>query len=100
MADADYDFEHHLKEAKDNFNNSKGSTDTTESTGNKDTTGGTQYPFSVRLDEEYVELIKALAWWKRISQREFIEITINEHLKRMESEKLTDILNKYKQQKS
>ena len=73
----------------------------TNNTSDTSTTGSTdssQHPFSVRLDEEYVELVKALAWWKRISQREFLENCITYALKEMDEERLTLILNRYRKE--
>lgn len=54
-------------------------------------------PFSVRLEEKYIEIIKALAWWNRVTHREFVENRIKEHLKEMEAEELSEILNKYRE---
>lgn len=70
----------------------------TRNTNNTSTTGNTDsrlHPFSVRLDQEYVEIIKALAWWKRISQREFIENCITYALEEMDEERLEAILTRF-----
>ncbi|MCW9708814.1 hypothetical protein [Fodinibius salsisoli] len=67
-------------------------TDATSTTANTDST---PHPFSVRLNQEYVEIIKALAWWKRISQRAFIEQCITYALEEMNDERLTEIIDRY-----
>jgi len=93
MADSDFEFDEFFEQI-----NGEGDTFTTTDTRNPSntrTTSNTLHPFSVRLDQEYIEVIKALAWWKRISQREFIEQTVNQYLDGIESEELKDILNQY-----
>ena len=79
-------------EMQSNTRNSN-NTSNTSTTDNIDTS---LHPFSVRLGQEYVDMIKALAWWKRISQREFIENIFKEYLKTTDTEKLSKILNKYR----
>lgn len=100
MADLDSESSFHeiYGDVKKNFSDSEentGSTVNKGKTGNTSSTGRMQYPFSVRLDQEYVDIIKGLAWWKRISQREFIEEAVSQYLDNIDSEELKDILNQY-----
>ncbi|SMO56907.1 hypothetical protein [Fodinibius sediminis] len=67
----------------------------TNNTSTTDNSDSSLHPFSVRLDQEYVDIIKALAWWKRISQREFIENCINYSLEKMDEDHLETILNRF-----
>lgn len=67
----------------------------TDNTSTTETTNSSLYPFSVRLGQEYVDIIKALAWWKRISQREFIENCIDYALEDMNEDRLAEIISRY-----
>jgi len=102
MADSDFEsgFDEIYGDVKENLSGPKGTTgntSTTEHTNNTSNTGRTQHPFSVRLAEEYVTLIKAMAWWKRISQREFLEQAIEAWLNGCE-EDLPAIMKQYENQ--
>lgn len=94
MADSDFEFDEFFDQM--NAEEDTSTTTDTRNTSNTRTTNNTPQPFSMRLDQEYIEVIKALAWWKRISQREFIEDTINRYLKGMGSDELAEILSKYR----
>lgn len=59
-------------------------------------TGRTQHPFSIRLDPEHVELIKALAWWRRISQRKLIEQALDRILEEVDEQELRQIIRNYR----
>jgi len=96
MADSDFEFDEFFDQMNGEVDTS--TTSDTRNTSNTRTTNSTRHPFSVRLDQEYVEVIKALAWWKRISQREFIENCITYALKEMDEERLTLILNRYRKE--
>lgn len=98
MADSDFEFD----EFFDQMNGEEDTSTTTDTrnTSNTRTTNNTSQPFSLRLDQEYVKVIKALAWWKRISQREFIENRITEYLKEMKAEELSEILKQYQNSKN
>jgi hypothetical protein len=93
MADSDFEFDEFFDQM-----NSESGTSTTTDTRNTPNTSNTLYPFSVRLGKEYVKVIKALAWWKRISQRKFIENCLDYALEEMDKERLTTILNKYNEE--
>jgi hypothetical protein len=67
----------------------------TSNTNNTCNTDSSLHPFSVRLDQQYVDIIKALAWWKRISQREFIENCITYVLEDMDDDRLAEIISRY-----
>ena len=104
MAEKDYDFERFLSQDKsDNASNTQ-TTCTTSNTPNTDATSttanadSTLHPFSVRLGQKYVEIIKALAWWKRISQRAFLEHCISYALEEMGRERLTEIIDGYNEE--
>jgi hypothetical protein len=58
----------------------------TRNTRNANNTSTSPHPFSVRLDQEYVTLIKAVAWWKRMSQREFMEQAVETWLETNEED--------------
>ena len=91
MAEKDYDFEKFLSQDKSDNANTKQATCTTSNT--------TQ-PFSARLGSEYVEIIKAMAWWKRITQREFIEQVIDHGISKMDKERLNKIIEEYQDEQS
>ncbi|SMO38826.1 ribbon-helix-helix domain-containing protein [Fodinibius sediminis] len=102
MADDEFNIEELISGPDGSGEDTAGSnTCNTNNTGATSTTKNastTLHPFSVRLDQEYVETIKALAWWKRISQREFIEHCISYALEEMNEERLTEITNRYHEQ--
>lgn len=109
MADSDFEFDEILGEAKETLRGPEGTTGntdatsttgaagTTRTTGTTSHTGRTQHPFSVRLDQEHVELIQALAWWKRISQRAFIEQLLDDYVQGSNSKDMQDIIKQYRQ---
>ncbi|SHE87698.1 hypothetical protein SAMN05443144_1043 [Fodinibius roseus] len=70
-------------------------TSNTDHTSTTETTDSPLHPFSVRLGQQHVDVIKALAWWKRISQREFIEQAVDQYLDDINSEELKDIITQY-----
>ena len=90
MADSDFEFDEFFDQM-----NGEEDTSTTTDTSNTRTTTNTLHPFSVRLDQEYIEVIKALSWWKRISQRELIEQAVGQYLDDIDSKELKNILNQY-----
>lgn len=95
MADKDFDFDNLLS------GSNTSNTGTTSTTSNTDVeTKTASYPFSVRLDARYVEVIKALAWYKRISQREFLEQAIDSQLAEIDSQELNEALNKFRNEQS
>lgn len=102
MADVDFEsgFNEIYGDVRENLlgpEGTTGNTPATENTNNTSHTGRRQHPFSVRLAEEYVTLIKAMAWWKRISQREFLEQAIEAWLNGCE-EDFPAIMEQYENQ--
>lgn len=90
MADSDFNFDELLSDVGED----SGDQSTTSNTCTTNNTGNT-LPFSARLGSKYVEAIRAVAWWKRISQRELIEELLNLYLNDMDSEELEDIIQRY-----
>lgn len=109
MADKDFDFENFLTKKSDkrgvDFSNTKNklTTHDTEDTNNTRTTSNTRqadqlHPFSIRLDEHYVETIKAFAWWERVSQRKWIEKCIESLLTEYDQDKIDHIRSMYREE--
>lgn len=113
MADKDFDFDNFLTTKKDKqtgvalSNTSKAQTTRdTENTRNTRTTTTTNntrqadqlHPFSIRLDEHYVETIKAFAWWERVSQRKWIENCIESLLAEYGQDKIDQIRLKFREE--
>ena len=95
MADKDFDFDNLLS------GSTSSDTRTTSTTSNTDaSTKVALHPFSVRLDARYVEIVKALAWYKRISQREFMEQAIDSQLAQIDTKMLNEALKKYQDEQS
>ena len=91
MAEKDYDFEKYLSQDK---------SDNTSNTQTTCTTSNTTQPFSARLGSKYVEIVKAVAWWQRITQREFIEQMIDHGISKIEKMKLEKIIEEYQDEQS
>lgn len=105
MADHDFNFDEFLSESDQESTGTTKDTRNTRTTNNTSNTSDTTksrslHPFSVRLNEEYVEKIKAMAWWKRISQRTFIEQAVESITDQMEAGELDAIIEKYQKQKA
>lgn len=104
MADKDFDFEefltrpkkHGFRQNKQRTTRNTSDTPTTRTTSNTDSSS--LHPFSVRLDETYIETIKAVAWWKRMTQRELIEQAVDKLLSDLDSGQLDNIRSSFKQQ--
>src|SRR5690625_8022179 len=77
MANKDFNFEEFLTEPKNRLAR-QGKQHTTRNTRTTSNTNrSTLHPFSVRLDKPYIDKIKAIAWYRKISQREVIELAID-----------------------
>src|SRR5690625_4787692 len=77
MANKDFNFEEFLTEPKNRLAR-QGKQHTTRNTRTTSNTNrSTLHPFSVRLDKPYIDKIKAIAWYRKISQREVIEQAID-----------------------
>jgi hypothetical protein len=99
MADNEFSFDEMLSGSEESEDVPRSNTRNTNNTSDSSTTDNTDsslHPFSVRLDQEYVDIIKALAWWKRISQREFLENCLNHVLEKMDKDHIEMVLKRYK----
>lgn len=80
MANKDFNFDEFLTTPKNRLAR-MGKQSTTSNTSNTTTTRSTNtttpHPFSVRLGKTYIDKIKAIAWYKQISQREVIELALD-----------------------
>jgi len=77
MANKDFNFEEFLTEPKNRLTR-QGKQHTTRNTHTTSNTNrSTLHPFSVRLDKPYIDKIKAIAWYRKISQREVIEQAVD-----------------------
>ena len=77
MANKDFNFEEFLTEPKNRLTR-QGKQHTTRNTRTTSNTNrSTLHPFSVRLDKPYIDKIKAIAWYRKISQREVIEQAVD-----------------------
>lgn len=77
MANKDFNFEEFLTEPKNRLAR-QGKQHTTRNTRTTSNTNrSTLHPFSVRLDKPYIDKIKAIAWYRKISQREVIEQAVD-----------------------
>lgn len=108
MADQDFNFDEFLSEPKKQEGQKKsGASNTTSNTRTTNKTLDTihsddtemLHPFSARLNKDYIEKIKAIAWWKRVSQRAFIELAVDLALKEMEDDKVSEIISSYRKNK-
>lgn len=96
MAEKDYDFENYLSQGKGKAKKDN----TTSNTQATCTTSNTTQPFSARLGSKYVEIVKAVAWWQRITQREFIEQMIDQGISEIDKKKLNKIIEDYQDEQS
>jgi|GEM_PF-3262444 len=98
MADSDTEYDEFFTDMKGEEYQFQTVDSNTSNTSNSSNTSqrGNLYPFSVRLNPQYLEIIKAVAWWERISQRELIEKALRQYLgDNIDSEELDNILTKY-----
>jgi len=92
MANKDFDFEEFLTRPK-NKPVSQSKQRTTGTTSN--TSSLSLHPFSVRLDKPYIDKIKAIAWYKQISQREVIELAVDTLMGEMEPKEMEKAVSKF-----
>ncbi|MGM0587124.1 MAG: ribbon-helix-helix protein, CopG family [Bacteroidota bacterium] len=52
--------------------------------------------FSIRLDEYYAERLRALAYWRRVSQREIVEQALDAFFADVEERKLHTAVEKFR----
>jgi hypothetical protein len=51
--------------------------------------------FSVRLDQQIVHKVRAIAYWQRISQRELIEQALKKHFEDLGKQEIERAINEY-----